>query len=401
MMPPAEVKADVPLIAHVIHRLDVGGMENGLVNLINRIAPERYRHAIVCLTEHTDFRSRIERDVEYFSLNKRAGKDLGLYLRLWRVLSRLQPDIVHTRGLAALEAQLPAMLAGVRARVHGEHGRDFPDVDGKSRKYRALRRMFRPLVNRYVPLSHDLADYLRDDIGVAAEKISTIRNGVDTDRFRPAEETAASRLPFAAPGASECLVIGTVGRMEAVKDPMTLARAFVELISRVPGGRKRLRLRLMMVGGGSLRAPVQDYLARAKLSDIVWLPGAREDVPELLRAMHVFVLPSLAEGISNTILEAMASGLPVVATNVGGNAELVTEGETGYLVPREDPLAMADSIRRYADDADLRRRHGANARRRAERQFGIDRMVEQYLDVYDGVLVERENYALRGTQKAK
>src|SRR5207237_9166164 len=135
---------------------------------------------------------------------------------------------------------------------------------------------------------------------------------------------------------------GTVGRMQEVKDQLTLARAFVELLQRSP--QAATRLRLVMVGDGPLRKQVADILNQAGWGALAWLPGERDDVPQIMRGFDLFVLPSLAEGISNTILEAMASGLPVVATSVGGNAELVESGRTGQLVPRSDPEAMAHAI---------------------------------------------------------
>jgi glycosyltransferase involved in cell wall biosynthesis len=122
------------------------------------------------------------------------------------------------------------------------------------------------------------------------------------------------------------------------------------------------------------------------LGDIAWLPGECDNVPELLCAMDVFVLPSLAEGISNTILEAMATGLPVVATNVGGNSEILVDGITGFLVPRGNPDALAAAIRRYVDEPVLRRVHGASARRRCETEFSIGAMVRNYQNLYDELL---------------
>lgn len=131
-----------PLVAHIIHRLDVGGMENGLVNLINHMPAERYRHAIVCMTRYTDFSQRIHRDdVSLHALHKREGKDLGVHRRLHRLLRSLRPAIVHTRNLATLEAQATAAAAGVRARIHGEHGWDIGDLDGARTKHRLMRRL--------------------------------------------------------------------------------------------------------------------------------------------------------------------------------------------------------------------------------------------------------------------
>lgn len=382
---PAQAKAErpaAPLVAHIIYRFDIGGMENGLVNLINHTPPERYRHAIVCLTEYTDFRTRLARaDVPCYALHKRPGHDFGLYVRLWRLLRELRPTIVHTRNLPALDSLLPAALAGVPSRVHGEHGRDVFDIDGSSRKYTLLRRTFRPLAQRYIAVSRDLEGWLREHIGVPPQALTHICNGVDTERFRPRQ----SRQPLPVTGFADegAFVIGSVLRMQQVKDPMNLVRAFVELV-REPA--LRARARLALIGDGPLYADVAGEIERAGVRELVWLAGARKDISELLRGFDVFVLPSLAEGISNTILEAMASGLAVVATNVGGNPELVVDGETGALVPRADARALAQALKRYAEDPALLARHGCTARERCERDFGLTAMVHRYLDVYDELL---------------
>ncbi|MCK5480231.1 MAG: TIGR03088 family PEP-CTERM/XrtA system glycosyltransferase [Gammaproteobacteria bacterium] len=373
-----------PLIVHVIYHLAVGGLENGLVNLINRFPAKRYRHVIICLTDYTDFRNRIRNpDVKVYVLHKRPGKDLRIYLKLWRLFRQLRPDIVHTRNLATLESQLPALLAGVPHRVHGEHGRDISDIDGASRKYQLLRRLFSPMVQRYIALSHDLERYLQSRVGIPASKITHICNGVDTEKFKPAGQKRAGILPENFSG-SDKIVIGTVGRMEAVKDQINLANAFIRLVNDHPEGGEHLRL--VMIGDGALRGPAVSLLEEAGLGDIAWLPGERDTVPELLGAMDVFVLPSLAEGISNTILEAMATGLPIVATNVGGNSELLVDGTTGFLVPRSNPDALAAAIRRYVDDPGLRLGHGASARRRCESEFSINIMVKNYQELYEGLL---------------
>lgn len=369
------------VIAHVIHRLQVGGLENGLVNLINRLPHDQFKHIIVCLTDYTDFRERVAVDHEIYALHKRPGQDLGMYRRLWKLFRNLRPDIVHTRNLATLEAQAPALLAGVPVRIHGEHGRDVHDLDNTSRKYRWLRKAFRPVVQQYIALSRELEQYLATDIGVPARKLTVICNGVDVARFHPADHRAQPEELLPGPLRKERIIIGTVGRMEPVKDPLNLARAIVVLLRDRPDLRNRIGL--MMIGDGSLRPKVQDLLDEAGLSELSWLPGAREDVPDLMQRMDLFVLPSLAEGISNTLLEAMASGLPVVATDVGGNGELVISGETGTLVERASDLALARAIEHYVTDEPMREKHGARARERAVQEFSIDAMVDRYADVYE------------------
>ena len=370
-----------PLIAHVIHHLVIGGLENGLVNLINRMPPHRYRHAVVCMTDYSDFSRRIRREgVQIFAMNKKMGWDFGAQRRLYRLFRELSPDVVHSRNLTALDSLLPATLAGVRFRIHGEHGRDQFDPEGKNPKYRWLRRLHRPMIGHYVALSKDLERYLREAIGVPQERITQIYNGVDTELFRPPRNGREAIGPFSDPG---LFVVGTVGRLQPVKDQLTLVRAMIELWR--SDASARARLRLVLVGDGPLRAEIQGLLGQANSTDYAWLAGARDDVPRMMQGLDLFVLPSIAEGVSNTLLEAMASGLPVVATRVGGNPELVEAGKSGTLAPSADAGAMAGAIREYWMDRDRARREGAQAREIAVRRFGLDVMVANYLNLYDRV----------------
>lgn len=366
-------------IAHVIHRLQVGGLENGLVNLINNLPADQFRHIVICLNDFTEFRNRLRPDVPVYALNKREGQDPGLYFRLWRLFLSLRPDVVHTRNLAALEAQIPAWLAGVPHRVHGEHGRDIHDLDNTLRRYRWMRRAVGVLVDRFIPVSSELERYLVDEVGIPVRRVVRICNGVDAKCFCPRsrDDNAPAGFPFVS---GERLVIGSLGRMEPVKDPLTLAYAFSLAVQQVPEGRNRLAL--AMVGDGSLLTEVRTFLKSEGLSDIVWLPGSRDDAPTLLKWYDVFVLPSLAEGISNTILEAMATGLPVVATDVGGNGELVADGMSGKLVRRGDPQAIADAITAYAADTALCRAQGDVGRARVEQDFSLDVMSRAYSQLY-------------------
>ena len=186
---------------------------------------------------------------------------------------------------------------------------------------------------------------------------------------------------FAEPGH---IIIGTVGRLETIKNQISLVRAFNALTAAVPDGHERLRL--VLIGDGSRRADLEAELNRAGTADIAWITGDRDDVPDLLRQLDVFVLPSINEGISNTILEAMASGLPVVATAVGGNPELVIDAVTGRLVPAEDDDALCQCLRDYVDSAEQRQAHGQAGRARIEQDFSLTAMVAHYLAVYEQLL---------------
>jgi sugar transferase (PEP-CTERM/EpsH1 system associated) len=390
-----------PLIAHLVYRFDVGGLENGVVNLINHPRMACYRHAVIALTDVTDFRQRVRApDVQFHALEKPPGHGFKIYGKLYRLLRSLRPAIVHTRNLAALEAVVPAALARVPVRIHGEHGRDISDLAGESLRYQRVRRLFSPFVHRYVALSRDLQSYLTDRVGIAAGRVEQIYNGVDLGRFLgagPGDDTYADAGPADWPWTDpDLFVIGSVGRMEEVKNQELLARAFVRLAQHLGPAQP---CRLVLVGDGSCKARVQAVLREAGLEHAAWLPGNRHDVPALMRRMDLFVLPSLAEGISNTILEAMACGLPVVATAVGGNPELVRDGATGALVPSGDTAALADALARYAGQRELARRHGQEGRRLAENRFSLDAMAAAYAQLYDRLLQQRTDYrpAMRGT----
>jgi sugar transferase (PEP-CTERM/EpsH1 system associated) len=376
------------VILHLVYRFDTGGLENGVVNLINHMPGGAYRHIVVALTEVAPaFSRRITRaDVETIALHKPPGHGMKLYPRLYRLLRELRPAIVHTRNLAALEFQVPAWLAGVPVRIHGEHGRDVEDLDGTSRRHQWLRRAYRPFVHQYVALSKDLAAYLTQRVGVPETQVAQIYNGVDIERFRPAagrHEPIASS-PFTDPA---LWLVGTVGRMQTVKAQTLLARAFVRALSIAPALRERLRL--VMVGDGPLRAESQAILDAAGAGALAWLPGERADVPDVMRGLDCFVLPSLAEGISNTILEAMASGLPVLATDVGGNAELVAAGRSGEVVAPADAEALAAALVQLASDPAGAAAMGRRGRERVEQAFSLPAMVASYQSLYDRLLAER------------
>jgi sugar transferase (PEP-CTERM/EpsH1 system associated) len=365
----------------VIYRLAIGGLENGLVNLVNNLPTDRWRHAIICVSEAGDFRDRISRPgVEIEELKKRPGKDVGAYRRLWQVVRRLKPQIVHTRNLPALDMIVPAYLAGARRFLHSEHGFTMMELDGKNQKYNRLRRLSRLIVDHYVAVSRDLSDWLHNEIRVPASRLTTIYNGVDTNRFAP-DATSRAILPPSFGG--DTIVLGTLGRLEPVKNQLGLVGAFARVIARRP--QLRAKLRLAIIGDGEQRAELDAAIAAADIGDLVWRPGFRNETAALYRALDIFVLPSLREGISNTLLEAMASGRAVIATRVGGNPEILPEGVAGRLVaPEPDAIAMA--ILDYIDNPDLIRAHGAGGRAHVLKNFSLDQMVKNYDRVYTSLL---------------
>ncbi len=355
-------------------------MENGLINLINRMPESRFRHAIACIEDYSDFRQRlVRRDVEVFALHRSKVGIWGLRRELFHLCRRLRPRIVHSRNMSGLDALFPASLAGVR-RVHGEHGWDVNDLNGAKWKPALMRRMHSPLVDHYITVSKQFERYLIERIGISESRITQIYNGVDTERFTPVRERKLDVLP---PGFVDenSVVIGTVARIQPVKDHETLVRAFAALLQR----RSEVsdRLRLAIVGDGPLLPKLRLLVDSLGIAKRTWLPGAVSNVPDVMRSLDLFVLPSLSEGISNTILEAMASGLPVIATSAGGNIELLQDGQTGRLFPPGDVQTLVKLLKEYVADPLLCQSHAHMARQRALEKFGLDRMIRRYQAVYE------------------
>lgn len=228
-------------------------------------------------------------------------------------------------------------------------------------------------VSQVLSVSSRLADRLAREVGFPRDRIRTIRNGVDGRRFEAISRAAAREAIGVKP---TDLLIGTVGRLVAVKDHETLLEALAVL------ARKVNRLQAVVVGDG----PLLDLLARRRselgLDGVVRFLRHRDDVEKVLGALDIFVLSSVSEGLPNTILEAMAAGLPVVATDVGGVGEMVVHGETGLLVPPGSPGRLSDALLGLVANPAARTRLGATARRRVQTQFGLHRMVSEYQSLY-------------------
>ena len=380
-----------PLIVHVLYRLDTGGMERIVVSLVNA-THDRYRHAVISLTGFGALRLEIEDAVvACLSLEKKPGKDWWCYFRFWRALRTLKPDLVQTYNIGTLDLAPVARLAGVHRLIHAEHGRDATDPGGDNRKYQWLRRWMAPLIRRYVVVSHDLQSWLTERVGIRPSKVTYIANGIDPAKFSRAcigFEPRKRLGDFAPPGT---VLIGNVARLDKVKDHEGLIFAFKLL--REKAGKNNASARLIIAGEGPQRGELERQIARLGLTETVRLLGNRGDVAHLLAECDVFALSSIAEGMPLTLMEAMAAGLPVVATDVGGVASVVEAGVTGTLVPAGDPHALAEALSAYVADENLRRQHGKAGCARVAAQFSLSTMVSSYVALYDELL-GRQTYAL-------
>ena len=246
-----------------------------------------------------------------------------------------------------------------------------------------MRRLHSPLVERYITVSKDLERYLVCRVGIDNHRILQIYNGVDTTRFVPASATAhrLQVLPETFRH-NDAIIVGTVGRLQKVKDQATLLRAFSILRDRRTDLKERLRL--IIAGSGPLLTELRQLAELLGISTVTWFPGAQQNVPEILQSFDIFVLPSLNEGISNTILEAMATGLPILTTAIGGNIELVRDGVCGHFFTPGDSETLCDLISSYTNPV-LRAMHGQASRRITEKNFSLATMTQRYQEVYDAL----------------
>ncbi|HKT52471.1 MAG TPA: glycosyltransferase [Candidatus Angelobacter sp.] len=360
-------------IIHVLHRMAAGGTELALSRVISGLDPQRFEN-IICTVAPAPV--GIANGFHCISLNRTGRKTGSLVADFARLFRKFKPDIVHSRNWGAIEAVLAAKLARVPRVIHSEHGRDITTMNGDPWRRRVFRRFAYGLADEVFAVSRELREHYSAQVGSAKSRIGFVPNGVDTERFH-ADEEARIRMRSQLGISPTAFIAGTVGRLDPVKDHKTLLRA-AELL-----GSSETDSHIVIVGGGPehemLRALI---VASAALRGRVHLAGESAQPEHWLNAFDVFVLPSLSEGMSNTLLEAMATSLSCVVTNVGANPDLVDDGKSGYLVPVGDAKAIADRIFQLAIDPQLRARMGQRGRLKVTQEFSMARMLENYTRLY-------------------
>lgn len=357
-------------VLHVVDSLGIGGIERNLTDLVARTGRE-LEHEICCIRRAGALAAPLEAlGARVHNLGAPSGRTLSLVPQLVRFCRKLSPDIVHARNWGAIEAVFAARIARVPLVIYGEHGpRGWSGL-----RRTAGRRAVAAAADVVVAVSDALRDYLCEKVRVPSEKITVIRNGVDAERFRPRSDRG--RLRRARGLAPEALLIGGVGRLHPVKNYDTLIAAFEDVASHHPGSR------LVLVGDGPERERLHGEICARSLVSRAWITGLRDDVADWLAMMDVFAHVSFAEGLSNAILQAMAVGLPVVATALAANREVVIDGATGRLVEARETADVAAALSFYCSDGAARCTHGAAGRRRVEAEFQLHQMIDGYRSLY-------------------
>ena len=365
-------------ISHLVTDFGVGGLENGIVNLMNHMDRDIFKFSVCIFNptfnlEMATLRHRVKRDdVRYYTLNKRHGNDWKLLRKSAKIFKQTHVDVVHTHSWATyLEGLIAAMFARVPVTIHGEHGTVFFDKFRRRYAYRIAA----PFTDQFLTVSRELARLLEHEVGVSPQKVRTIINGVDTSKFQPKIATR-HRLRKVLDLNEKEVVIGSVGRLVPIKDYPTFLHAFEYVVREQP------HVFGLLIGDGPLRVELEERVNELGIQSRFRFLGERDNVFEWLNTFDIFVLPSLHEGISNTILEAMATELPIVATRVGGTPEIVDDRVNGLLVPAQNAKALADALIQLVQNEALRRQFGEASLNRVIADFSLQRMVKEYEELY-------------------
>lgn len=356
-------------VLHVVLGLQVGGLEKFVLNMIDNY-PSSIQSFIVCLEEKGEL-ARQTHHLGIIELNKKPGISTEIIRKLFNLTKEFDIDIIHTHNPGPHFYGAISGFLSRRPVIHTKHGRNYP----ASKKKVWLNRISSCLTTKIVAVSQNAADVCVEVEKIPSRKVSVILNGADTELFCPAvNEGDSVRMPVR---------IGIVARLSAEKDHQTLLST-CKLLKGYMGS-----FHLKIIGDGPLRGTLEKTVRTLALHKHVSFLGMRHDVPELLRQLDIFVLSSTTEGISLTLLEAMATGLPVVATNVGGNPEVVIDGETGFIVPPKNPDEMARKLSFLINDVNLRKQMGKKGRERVFAQFSIKETARKYEKLYREVLYKR------------
>ena len=377
-------------IMHVFDRLDVGGTEKAVMKLVRGLEPGLFEHSICTMRGAATASAPWASGVPVLNAGREGAAFQFNVLRLVKVMRTVRPVIVHSRNWGGIEAIVAARLAGVPVAVHSEHGYQLDMRSGLPLHRRLLRHFVYRIGSAVAVVSEELRDYHAAQAWWNPNAISVLYNGVDGHEFSPQPQVRnAVRGRLGIP--ADALVIGSVGRMVPLKDFTTLLKAAEGLVPETPN------LHVILVGSGPELESLRDYVtSSSQLARRVVFPGSVDRVADLLNAMDIFVLPTLMEGMSNTLLEALAVGLPTVATRVGGNPEVVAEGVCGFLFSPQDVSGLVSLLRTLLRDSRLRTKFGKESRERALQHFSLEQMVRRYRDLYID-LAMRQQVALPST----
>lgn len=365
-------------ITHVVENLDRGGLERMVIELVKLQQRQGHACQVICLFERGALAHELDAaGIDVRACGKRQGLDLRALGRLRRWLLDHGTEVMHTHNAVAhYQAVLAAVGLGLRQVVNTRHGMG---VNRRAARREWLYRRAMAGTDTVVTVCEAArSDAIRRGI-VPRHKSTVVPNGIALERFSPASHAMAERLAHRLRLPVRTQLIGSVGRLNWTKDQVTLIRAFRQVQLCRPD------TALLLIGDGELREQLRQCAIDERVAGAVHFLGDRDDVRELLQGLDLFVLSSLSEGYSMALLEAAAAGLPIVATEVGGNGEIVRNGRTGTLVPAGDPAQLAEAMLALLREPRRAHRLGDAAREWVQQHGSLDAMALRYNRLYLGV----------------
>lgn len=372
-------------LVFVIEALTVGGAEQMLVAMANRLSAEGWPVHLICLTKAGELAANLDSRIELHVLDKKPGIDVSLPGKLRKLVNSIAPLAVNSHLWTANTWTRLSLLAAGKRIIATEHSRD----TWKSKPYRLIDRLLATQMQALVAVSSDTANFYTAEVGVPESKVTVINNGIETARFRDADG-AAVRAELAADNE---ILIGTVGRMISAKNHPRLVQAIAQIRDQMP------TIRLVFVGDGEERQKLEAAIDEHGIADITTLTGTRHDIPQIVKALDIFVLSSDREGHPLTALEAQAAGTPAVLTDAGGSADAIvhlpdsdpivnqipaTPATTAGMLVDKSVDALAQALLLLAADKILREDMGAFGLKLSESHFDQNVMVEKYLKLFSG-----------------
>lgn len=368
-------------IAYLVNAFSPAGLETYVLNLINRLDRKQFTPFLyIAYFPYEPYLKFLRRDIPVRQFNRQKTSDRVFYRNFYRMLKKDRIQLLHTNNWGTLAEGIFARAAIPHLKlVYVQHGLEYNRFRNAPVLKKIIRTTFARIsiktIDEVVSVSQIGKNFLRNEWG--ASKVTVIYNGIDVNRFLP--ETPLKRNQFNLKASD--FVLCSVGRIAQVKNYLSLLKAFRILLSRLPEA-KLLHIGRITEFMPEEKERIISFIKDNRLSDNVRFIGVREDVHRILPLCDVFVLSSLSEGLSLSLLEAQSAGLPAVVTRVGGNPEVIKDGYNGFLVPVNDETAFAEALYRLAREENLRVRMGVNARENVVNKFSLDRCIARYEQLY-------------------
>ena len=367
-------------ICYIIGQLGKGGAERQLYELVKGIDRKKFEPIVISLSQGGYWSEKFRKlNVQMIELERKKNREFTRLFKLIKLLKSIKPDIIHTYmftansygRIAAFIAGTPIIIASERSSI--EIGKD------KNRFGIYIDKLLASFTHGIICNSQKASESLVKRYSFNAKKIFTVHNGINVAGFlkKPSYNPKKKLVQK---------IVGAVGRLQPVKNH----RLFLDMAKIVSEKSDNNSIKFAIVGEGVLRNELEEYSQHLRIENKIVFLGERNDIPDLLQSMDIFVMTSLYEGMSNAIMEAMAAGLPVVATEVGGNSELVIDGETGFLCPSNDAMALADRVASLINSEKESERMGENGRKRMLNEFGIEKMIKETENIYMKLFEQRK-----------